>query len=718
MRKDLWGAIIVALSALGTTIGGLALGNDGPVASTSKREAPILAREYGTLPLGFHPNVGQTDRQVKFLAHGKNISVFLTGTKAVIQLRREDGQLISRDNQNRPTRRTTIIRTDLIGANSNSLSTGEGELPGKINYFIGNDPKRWRTGVASFGRVRFTNVYPGINLIYYGNQRQLEYDFVVLPGANPGVVRLAVAGAEKISQDSNGNLVVHAGQTDLVQHAPIAYQNINGMRHRIRSRFALKGTQVAFQLGKYDHRRTLIIDPVLSYSTYIGGSGVDIPEWSTLDKNRNLYIAGFTSSIDFPTSAGTFQGSHAGGTWDAFVAKLNSTGSALVYSTYIGGSGDDFATGISVTQNGGAVFCGITTSSNFPTKSAVQNNFAGGPTDAFVTALDPTGAHLIYSTYLGGSGDDQAWICPIQPDGTVSAIGLTSSGNFPTTLGAFQTSNAGNYDAFVTKLDPTGQQMLFSTYVGASGDDRAFDGTVDSNGNVVFTGRTSSTDFPTTPGVFQPRYGGGDSDAFIAKLKADGSALIFSTFVGGSGHETVRDLKLDSDGNAYLPGATSSTDFPTTPGAFQTTYAGGIHDGFLTVVNSRGAGIYSTLLGGSGDDTLGGVVVESVGHPFIVGVTGSHDFPVTQNALQANFGGGNYDAFVARLDLKHSKLLYSSFFGGTGDDEDSGQGVSLDDADNLYFTGDTTSSDLPTSAHAFQPTFGGTVDGFAAKISF
>jgi hypothetical protein len=695
----------------------------GPLRSGKAR----LAAERMKLPLSFEPNYGQTSRQVKFLSRGSGYALYLSSDGAVLSLRRPSANGV-KDGLS-PLHKTkmddfapTLLRMTLVGANSSPTISGVEELPGKSNYFIGSNPSMWRRNLPTFAKVKYENVYPGIDLAYYGSQGQLEYDFIVAPGADPRMIELSFPGAEELSIDSEGDLVIGLKHGEIVERAPTFFQEVNGIKETIAGRYILKGSnRVAFQIGTTDRSKAVVIDPAIQFSTYLGGSSDDFPLYMELDRFGSVYVVGFTTSTDFPTTPDSLQSTFAGGTFDAFVTKLNPQGSAVVYSTYLGGTGDDFGLGIAVDPRGLAYLTGQTSSTDFPTTSrAFQPSYGGGNSDGFVAKLSADGSVLVYSTYLGGSGDDAALIGPTDPGGHVYAEGFTSSMDFPTTAGAFQrTYGGGAVDAFVAKLEADGSGLIFSTYLGGSGDDLGFDGTIDRFGNAYITGVTSSTDFPTTPRAFQRAYGGGDADTFVTKLKQDGSGLVYSTYLGGSGHEEPRDLTVDVFGNAYVPGFTNSTDFPITLGAFQTSFAGGNWDGYVTKFNPEGAGVvYSTYLGGSGDDFAGAVRVDRLGNAYVPGQTSSTDFPTTANAFQNSYGGGNSDAFVTKLNAKGSGLLFSSYLGGSGDDGSVGSGTGVDRFANIYVLGFTSSTDFPTTEGAFQPSFGGgNFDAFVTKIA-
>jgi hypothetical protein len=623
----------------------------------------------------------------------------------------------------------TAIRMIFAGANTTPRVTGLQELPGKANYFIGNDPTTWRTNVPTYAKVRYDDIYPGIDLIYYGNQRQLEYDFVVRPGADPTRIVLGFQGAARLEVDAQGDLVLHTAAGPIRQRKPVIYQEVDGVRTEIQGGYVLTDRhQVSFRVAAYVASQPLIIDPVLFYSTYLGSGGLDGGSGIAVDTAGNAYVTGETFSMNFltpfPTTPGSFQTTSGVGS-DAFVTKLNPTGSALVYSTYLAGSGFDTGSGIAVDALGNAYVTGATRSGDFPTTlGAFQPTFGGGFNEAFVTKLNPTGSALVYSTYLGGRGGflgDGGSGIAVDGAGNAYVTGATDSPDFPTTVGAVQPTIRGGFDAFVTKLNPTGSALVYSTYLGGtSASDEGSGIAVDTAGNAYVTGSTFSRDFPTTVGAFQTTRGGG-FDAFVTKLNPTGSALVYSTYLGGSDFDFGNGIAVDTAGNVYVTGRTDSSDFPTTLGAFQTTFGGGFNDAFVTKLNPTGSAlVYSTYLGGSRSGDVGlGIALDTAGHAYVTGETNSSDFPTTVGALQPTFGGGFSDAFVTTLDPTGSALVYSTYLGGSGTPikQDTGFGIAVDTAGNAYVTGETSSSDFPTTAGAFQPTFGGTSDAFVAKIT-
>ena len=690
--------------------------------SAANADDPLRVRVsdmYGKLPLSFAANRGQTNSDVKFLSRGAGHTLFLAPTEAVLVLVKPEHPS-SRDLTARlekpGTATQAVLRMTFVGANPDARVTGHQELPGKANYFLGKDPATWRTDVPTYAKVHYRDVYPGIDLVYYGNQRQLEYDFVVAPGADPERIALGFQGADRLDVDAQGDLVVHTTAGTIRQRKPLIYQEIDGARKEIPGGYVLTDMhRVSFRVAAYDATRPLVIDPVLSYSTYLGGSGHEEGFGIAVDAGGNVYVTGITFSSDFPTTAGALDTAFSGSS-DAFVTKLNPTGSALVYSTYLGGSGSEEGTGIVVDADGNAYVTGTTLSTNFPTTAGAFDTIFGGLTDVFVTKLNPTGSGLVYSTYLGGSRSDRGRGIALDAAGNTFITGDTSSTNFPTTVAAVDTTLGGISDAFVTKLDPIGSALLYSTYLGGSGFDEGKAIAVDVAGNTYVTGDTSSSDFPTTAGAFDMTFNGGSADAFVAKLNPTGSTpLIYSAYLGGSDNDRVFGIAVDASGHAYVTGGTFSTDFPTTTGAFQTT--SNSLDVFVAKVAPTGSAlVYSTYLGGSSDDVGFGIALDALPSPnvYVTGRTQSTDFPTRAGAFDTTLGGSE-DAFVVKFDSAGAALVYSTYLGGSA--HDLGRAIALDGTGHAFLTGRTQSTDFPTTADAVQPTFGGSVDAFVAKIA-
>ena len=599
---------------------------------------PTASAAYGKIPLSFEANQGQTDGRVQYLAHGPGYTLFLTPTAATLELA-----------QSTPMS-GAVLDMQLVGARPDAPARGLVEQGGTANYFIGKEPGGWHRDIATFGRVQYAGVYPGIDLVYYGNQQQLEYDFDVAPGANPGAITLTFPGATGIDLDAAGELVLHTAGGDVVQHAPVVYQDGPTGRQPVAGRYVLEGDgHVGFALGSYDPKRALVIDPTLAYSTYLGGNGLDEGRAIAVDDAGDAYVTGYTTSTNFPTTPGAFQTEPAGNA-NVFVAKLNDTGTALVYATYLGGQGADEGWGIAVDAAGNAFVTGDTTSRDFPTTpGAFQRQPGGGVSNAFVAKLNATGSALVYATYLGGSRDDHGRGIALNSAGQALVAGYTASPDFPTTAGAFQTRIAGRTNAFVVQLNAAGTGLVYGTYLGGGGNDYAYAIAANAAGNAFVTGATSSPDFPTTPGVVQDTPGGG-TDAFVAKLNATGTALVYATYLGGSGNDEGTGIAVGAAGQAYVIGDTLSGDFPTTEDALQPTNRGR-QNTFVAELNATGTAlVYATYLGGSANDFGTGIAVDASENVYVTGYTSSGNFPITPGAFQTRRGAAP-DAFVAKFSV-------------------------------------------------------------------
>jgi len=700
--KSLWlstAMSVLVLPALGT------IASSAQTTADTSAQHRRIADSYGRLPLSFEVNRGQTDKRVKFLARGSGYGVFLTGHEAVLALHASPSRnsAAQRGRLHRFSPATTdVLRMQLLGASPLVEPQGAEALPGTVSYFRGNDPSHWQSGVPTFAKVKFAGVYPGVDLVYYGDQGQLEYDFFVASNADPKTIRLHFAGATKVKVTASGDLSVRARNGEVVFHRPMVYQEESGRRQQVQGHFKLLAdNSVGFSLGDYDHNRSLVIDPVLIYSTYLGGSRQDEADAIALDSSGFAYIAGITESADFPVTSGAFQTSHAQGHNDIpFVTKLNQAGTALVYSTYLGGSGTDTTYALTVDSSGNAYVAGNAQSLDFPvTPGAFQTTNVGER--AFVTKLNPTGTALVYSTYLGGNTADRVNGIAVDTSGSAYMAGTTFSFNFPTTSGAFQTANNDDHTAFVTKLHPDGASLDYSTYLGGTGQEEAKGIVIGGQGNAYVTGLTYSTDFPVTSGAYQTKLNAAfSSNAFVTELNANGTALVYSTYLGGSLQEEAFAIALDNLGNAWVTGYSASTDFPVTSGAFQSAQ-GAV---FVSKLNADGTALaYSTFLGapaGVGVQGGKGIAVDQSGDVHIAGTTGQN-FPVTPGAFQSTAWPGA-SGFVTRLNAPGTALVTSTYLGGsTGAFVNA---LAVDAAGNAYVTGATSSTDFPTSTGAFQTT--------------
>jgi uncharacterized protein (TIGR03437 family) len=740
--------IILSLVAFSLVLGGWL--KPAPVQVTA-------AASYQQLPMMFEANAGQAHSSIKYIARGHGYQVFLTEADATLRLFGKDENTTAQLQLKLNAKALTPVATN--------------ELRTRSNYFIGHDPSAWLTDIRNYARVEYREIRPGVAVAFYGTQRALEYDFILAPGTDPADISLTLAGADRIESLPNGDLRLLVNGAELIQRAPIAYQTIRNTRRAVASRYVLQGgNRIGFEVEAYDASQSLVIDPIIDYSSFFGGIGSDEGLAIALDSVGNAYVTGTTYSNNFNTVL-PLQTVNRGGKFDAFVAKLNAAGTEIVYSTYLGGSGEDSGQGIAVDATGNAYIAGITNSADFNTRNPLQANINGQANDAFVAKLNPTGTALIYSSYLGGSGIDQAFAIAVDTGGNAYLTGSTASPDFPT-LGPFQTNNRGGADAFIAKVNAAGTALVYSSYFGGTNLDEAYAVAVDNTGNAYLAGNTSSTDLTTVSALQNSNRGG--FDGFVAKVNVNGSRVLYATYLGGSAVDTVYTLKTDAAGIAYVAGNTFSTDFPTV-NALQTinrgesdafiarisesgatllssTYYGGENADFarglgldandqiyvagrtasadLTTVsplqvNNRGNEdafvlklnnaasqlLYATYLGGAREDFAFGIAVDSTGNAYVTGDTRSTDFN-TRNPLQAANRGG-LDAFVTKLNPNGSQLIYSTYLGGAG--EDLGLGIALDTAGNAYITGYTSSNDYMTR-NPLQATNRGGLEVFVTKI--
>ncbi len=660
------------------------------------------------------------------MARGNGYTVFLTANDTVFALQSSAQAATTQANgkqafgKKRPMPAAkdiaAAIRMHLIGGNAQPQIAAGSQLPGVTNYYIGSDRSNWHTGVQQYAGVSYRDVYPGVNMAFHGEQRQLEFDFLVAPGANAAPINLGFSGARKIATDASGNLLLSSTAGDVVMHKPVAYQEENGKRQEIAAAFVPEGkNHIRFALGSYDHRRELVIDPALSYSTYLGGSGEDEAYGIAVDGAGNAYVTGATASINFPAASGTV--SSAGG-FDAFVTKLDAAGSSVVFTTLIGGSSDDFAFGVAVNSLGTYVV-GNTNSSDFPSSVTLG---PGGGQDAFVASLNSTTGAGVYVTRLGGAGTESGNAIAVDSTGNAYVGGQTDSTDYPVVSPAIQGSNAGTDDAFISKINPAGSALVFSTYLGGTAGDLVTGLALDSSNNTYVTGITVSSNFPTTSGAFQTAQSGTGDNSFVTAIKADGSAEIYSTYLGGNGVNDALGIAVDSAGEAYVTGTTNSTGFPMVDAA-QSSNAGGF-DVFVTKFNATGSSLlFSTYYGGTLDDIATGIALDSFGDAYVTGRTASSTYPVPGSPFQGALSGTS-DGFVTELS-NTGFAVYSSFLGGTGN-ENSVQGntalaalgaVAVDSSSNAYLAGSTNSTTgFPILSGVLSAYAGGLADGFVAKV--
>jgi len=641
------------------------------------------------LPLYFELNNGQADPKVRLLSRGSRSTVFLTPSEVVIALSGPS-----------PSGEPAIFRLKFKGGNRDPQVVPEGELPGKSNYLIGDDATKWRTNIPQFSRARYKRVYSGVDVVFYGNQSKLEFDFVIAAGGDPGLIRLAFKGAEGLDIDGQGDLRVKLNNDEVVFHRPYCYQGAKEEGRQIDGRFTLVGRNcVGFKVGAYDPAVPLTIDPSLSYSTVIGGSKEVGGQNYAEDEAGNIYFAGSVSGEDAFT-VDPYQASYGGGGGDAYVGKLNAAGTAVVYATYLGGSDSDGVGDIAVDRHGNAYIVGSTASSNFPLKNPLQSKYGGAGIckgDAFVAKLNSDGSALLYSTYLGGSQDEDGQGIAVDAADNAYIMGCTASSDFPT-KSAFQGTMQGEGDAFLAKLNASGTALVYSTYLGGNGAETTYGFgagavAVDETGCAYLTGTTTSSNFPLK-NAFQTTLGGGDYDAFVTKFNPSGSGLIFSTYLGGSHSDNPWAIAVAPNGNVGVAGHTYSPDFPTR-NPFQAAISG-TKDLFVTVLNPSGSdAVFSTYLGGTekqeGFEASSDIAFSPSNTVGVIGRTDAEDFPVA-SPLQSSFQGGDADAFVSVFSANGS-LAFSTYLGGNS--SDGGDGVGFNDDGNLFVGGCTGSTDFP-----------------------
>ena len=783
----------------------LPLGPAQPAAGLSTGEANARARElakkaYAQLPLSFEANRGQFDPKVKFLSRGSGYTLFLTGDEAVLTLKSSvvSGQLsvsaplaptfrsasaglksgatrsIDDPATNHGPRTTdTVLHMKLVGANAHAEVAGADELPGKSNYFQGRDAQNWHTHIPNYARVRYQSVYPGVDLVYYGHDRQLEYDFVLAPGADPAAIRFALGGAQEVGRrqsavgsgdqnptarqskiqnlkskiDPNGDLVVTTDGGEVRFHKPVVYQPAirtaqrttdYGQRTLIDGHYVLQANnQVGFKVASYDHTRPLIIDPTLTYSTYLGGSSWDGASGIAVDAAGDAYIVGGTGSADFPTANPLQPALNQNRPYasDAFITKLSADGSSFLFSTFLGGSDEDSGVAIALDSSGNAYIVGSTESTDFPITSGafqtvVSNGNSAYHAHGFVTKLSADGSTLLYSTYLGGSAEDGPYGIGVDASGNAYVTGGTTSPDFPTTPSAVQkvfTASTANCSlllcgsGFVTALNAQGSALLYSTFLSGTGSDLPQAIAVDAAGNAYVAGVSGSLDFPTTPGALQSGPAS-STESFAAKFSPQGQ-LVYSTYLAGVGASAIA---VDAKGAVYLAGQGNPGFNPTTTSAQFGPVPQNSSSGTVAKLHPAGCGlVYSAFLGGFRGAFGNAIAVDPSGAVFVAGGTTSADFP-TVNPVQASCHdcdsvNSSSGPFISKLDPTGKTLVYSTYLGGSKNPThlccDSVTGIALDAAGNAYVAGHTLTTDFPT-VNAIQPLFGGgQTDAFVAKFN-
>ncbi|MDB5969652.1 MAG: Beta-propeller repeat-containing protein [Hydrocarboniphaga sp.] len=703
-------------AAVGLLVAGISL---SPLASAGETRHQSTVEQFNRLPLNFEANTGQLDPAVAFAARGAGYSLLLTaeGPQLQLQYTLADGAKLAAGKP--PALQATTLRTRLVGGNREAKISGESLSASTSNYLSGSQASAWHTGVPHYGRVRYSAVYPGIDLVYHGDQQQMEYDFVVAPHGDPSVIALRFdggAGAPRV--DADGNLVINTAGGDLIQHKPVVYQQIDGQRRKVDGAYRVRNEQVGFALGAYDRAHELVIDPLLGYKLYVPGINVLQATSIAVSADGSAYIGGYAPALPYarnlPLLGGVVQSVIK---YEAFVAKLNPAGNTMLYTTFIGGSQDDEVTAIAVDGSGNVVLAGYTRSNEFPLVSPLQGT-KGGYSDAFVAKLAADGKSLLYSTYLGGNSEDAATALALDAQGNILLAGNTASENFPVTS-SFGSAFKGGQDVFVAKIAADGSSLLYSGLLGGGSEDDAAGIAVDSSGNAYVTGSTNSQDFPTlnafqstlTPYVYSSTYTYYYGEVFLTKINTAGSALVYSTYLGGSQYDAASSVAVDAAGSAYITGITQSDDFPVANALRPAK--NGYQDAFVTKFSPAGdALVYSTFLGGNSQEFGSDIKLDASGAAYITGYTYSQNFPVA-SALQS-FNGGGEDIFISKLAADGQSLQYSTFFGAGGNE--AGARLVLGDDGSVYVTGNTTSRNFPVKDPVQGGSFGAG-DAYALKLS-
>jgi Abnormal spindle-like microcephaly-assoc'd, ASPM-SPD-2-Hydin/Beta-propeller repeat len=694
---------------------------------------------YGTLPLTFEPNQGQTNSQVRFISRGRGYTAFLTAGGIVLSLHPNQPALIQQVSNGTPSNPpqqpvNATLQLKLLGAAPNPAIIGEDAQPGKVNYFIGRDPRKWHTNVPTYARVRYKNVYPGIDLVYYGNHQQLEYDFAISPEADPGLIQYEITGASQINLDAEGNLVLQTGAGELHFQSPLVYQESNGLRMPVPGAYVVNdSTHIGFAIAQHDQTKVLVIDPTLVYSTYVGGAGDDQLTGIAVDGSASIYLAGYTDSADFLL---TTLGTPSTNTDHVFVAKLDPTGSRFVYADYIGGSSADYGVALALDSGNNVYVTGSTTSSDFPTVNPYQASDPGSY-GGFVTKISADGSSLVYSTYLGGSGFDQPTDVAVDTLGEAYVAGSTASQDFPM-VNAYQNAALANQGGlygtygFITKFTADGSSLSYSTYLAGNQNVAQNCGnpcwpapyttisavTIDANGSAYVAGTTNTSNFPATSGAYLTT-NSTQPDAmigFVSKFASAGTLDYSTYFYGASGNPVgIGDIAVDGSGSAYIAGTVSSDGtFPITstsicdPGLYGSACSYAFVSKFDPTASTL---LYSSFLGPDNYASPQSIAVDASNNAYVLATTESATFG-TNNGIEGYANG--WDMLLVKLDPSATTELLATYLGARGNEFASG--MALDANGNIYVAGSTDSADFPVTQGAFQSLLGGNTDGFVMKI--
>lgn len=760
---------VALAAALLTSLGSPAQQTKPTDSSASNSKGLAAARAaYGQVPLTFEANRGQTDPRVKFLSRGNGYSVFLTGKGMVLALKptsstppasttastatgstasNSSNAAVATTGQSSTASKSAttkhVVQFTLLNAAANPVAVGENPQPGQANYFVGNKRSKWHTGIPMYGQVRYQNVYPGIDLVYYGNHRQVEYDFDLAVGADPSQIKFQVTGADSLSISDSGDLVMTVGTGQLEFKAPAIYQEVNGKKTQVAGQYQVNGNEIDFAVADHDSSKPLVIDPVLVYSTYLGGRGNDYGIAIGVDSTGNAYITGNTSSPDFPlSSSGTVTNSTNSD--PLFVAKLDVSGATILYADYIEGSSEEDPQALAVAADGTVYVGGETYSSDFPTVAPFQAALNSGGESLFISKLSPDGSTLEYSTYLGGSSSQNLSGLALGPNGEIMVGGSTNSSDFPTANAIRSTFPATGRDddtpeaAFATELTADGSSLIYSTYLSGTtftGDGSCYycslytevtDIRADAAGNMYIAGRTDATDFPTTSGVYQATFPGTTSGvdeqttAFVTKLTSTGQ-LGYSTYLAAIGATYVEtypyDLAVDSNGEVYVDGYLDSGTLPSIGGGVCTSSCGQY---FLVRLSATADALNLSTMLPQNINQVQQMKLDSNGNVFLLGSqqggtpNPSTNAPPLENAIESPDSTASEDGYLLELDPGATQVLFGSMLGGA--EWDDAEGMAIDKNGAVYITGQTQSSDFPVTETSYQQTLGGSADSFIAKI--